>query len=84
MGKWAEALRNIRIGDEVKEEERDYSKCWPEDVLDAASQGILRYWRYCQIFLSIWNNVVRAESVYLCMLWVKVQFKGGNSDHPIR
>lgn len=31
LGKPAEAMRNIRLGDGVKEE-RDYSRCRPEDM----------------------------------------------------
>lgn len=42
-GKWAEAMRNIRIRADVKEGERDYSRCRPEDMgWDVVGQGILR------------------------------------------
>lgn len=41
-------------GYEVKEGERDYCRCRPEDMdWDAVSQGILRDGRWREIFLDI-------------------------------
>lgn len=81
LGKWAEATSSIRIGGEVKEGERDYSRCRPEDMdWDAVGQGILRYGRWREIFLGgvRWWQV---GPVYDNMLWIKVQFKGGHGDN---
>ena len=49
-GKWAEAVRNIRVGDEVKEGERDYSRCRPEDMdWDGVGHSIRRCGRWREI-----------------------------------
>lgn len=48
LGKWAEAMRNIRTEAEVREGERDY---WPEDMdWDAVGGGIMRNGRYREDF----------------------------------
>lgn len=82
LGKWAEAVRNIRIGDEVKEEGRDYFGCWPEGMdWNGVGQGILQYGRWREIVLGLGMRWWHIGPVKESMLWIKVQFKGINNDN---
>lgn len=81
LGKRAEAMRNIRLGDGVKEE-RDYSRCRPEDM-DCGLPKHSGIWMGYggRFFRGLGMRWWQVEPVYENMLWINIQFKGRNGGN---